>query len=282
MNCRYCGALNTEHDHRCVRCGRRLYLPSVRPDPESMPVSSRGSTVPAMQPEQSPAWQQMHSAMSEPRQESLFPQGAGTRDRLRVVEMPPSLRREGALRASATVGATRTNVSRENQQRLAFPQQSADQVLSQDSTIYCDAPVALPVHRVMAAMLDGSMMLISLGIFLVIFHIAGAQIVLNKLTLPLYLGAALATLTLYRLLWCLADTDSIGMRWSGLRLITFDGVAPARQQRFYRLLTANLSLAAGGLGLLWGLVDEEQLTWHDHMSKTFPTPRARLLRYPQR
>jgi hypothetical protein len=33
-----------------------------------------------------------------------------------------------------------------------------------------------------------------------------------------------------------------------------------------------LSLAAGGLGLLWALVDEETLTWHDHISKTFPTP----------
>jgi hypothetical protein len=26
------------------------------------------------------------------------------------------------------------------------------------------------------------------------------------------------------------------------------------------------------LGMLWALVDEEALTWHDHMSKTFPTP----------
>jgi hypothetical protein len=23
--------------------------------------------------------------------------------------------------------------------------------------------------------------------------------------------------------------------------------------------------------LLWALADEEKLTWHDHMSKTFPT-----------
>ncbi len=35
---------------------------------------------------------------------------------------------------------------------------------------------------------------------------------------------------------------------------------------------AFLSLMAGGIGLLWGLVDEETLTWHDHISKTFPTP----------
>ena len=29
-----------------------------------------------------------------------------------------------------------------------------------------------------------------------------------------------------------------------------------------------------GLGLLWALVDEESLTWQDHISHTFPTPIA--------
>jgi hypothetical protein len=33
-----------------------------------------------------------------------------------------------------------------------------------------------------------------------------------------------------------------------------------------------LSYTVGGLGLVWALVDEEQLAWHDHISKTFPTP----------
>jgi hypothetical protein len=26
-----------------------------------------------------------------------------------------------------------------------------------------------------------------------------------------------------------------------------------------------------GLGMFWALMDEEGLTWHDHMSRTFPT-----------
>jgi hypothetical protein len=38
-----------------------------------------------------------------------------------------------------------------------------------------------------------------------------------------------------------------------------------------RALSACLSFCAGGIGLLWALVDEEKLTWHDHISKTFPT-----------
>jgi hypothetical protein len=30
-------------------------------------------------------------------------------------------------------------------------------------------------------------------------------------------------------------------------------------------------LLAAGTGLIWALVDEDSLTWHDHISGTFPT-----------
>jgi uncharacterized RDD family membrane protein YckC len=61
------------------------------------------------------------------------------------------------------------------------------------------------------------------------------------------------------------------MRWTGLRLIDFDGFPADRRARSLRAISACLSFCAGGLGLLWALADEEKLTWHDHMSKTFPT-----------
>jgi hypothetical protein len=38
-----------------------------------------------------------------------------------------------------------------------------------------------------------------------------------------------------------------------------------------RQLAGLLSVVSAGLGLVWALVDEENLTWHDHISKTFPT-----------
>ncbi len=70
----------------------------------------------------------------------------------------------------------------------------------------------------------------------------------------------------------MADTDSIGMRWVGLRLLNFDGMQPNRAERLHRVATSLISTAAAGLGLVWALVDEEKLTWHDHMSRTFPSP----------
>jgi uncharacterized RDD family membrane protein YckC len=63
------------------------------------------------------------------------------------------------------------------------------------------------------------------------------------------------------------------MRFAGLHLVDFDGRAPSREQRLLRQLVTLLSTLSAGLGLIWALVDEENLTWHDHISKTFPSPR---------
>jgi uncharacterized RDD family membrane protein YckC len=141
-----------------------------------------------------------------------------------------------------------------------------------DGVIYCDAPVAVPAHRAMAAAVDASIVLMALAIFGIIFRLAGGVFVLDSKTAPIFLAAAGGVVLFYRVLWCLANGDSAGQRWAHLRLVNFDGQRPTRTQRFYRLASALLSLLAAGIGLLWSLVDEETLTWHDHISKTFPTP----------
>jgi uncharacterized RDD family membrane protein YckC len=76
---------------------------------------------------------------------------------------------------------------------------------------------------------------------------------------------------LYEALWTVSGADTPGIRFSGLQLIDFDGREPELRQRVYRLLGSLLSLAAAGIGLIWAVADEEKLTWHDHMSNTFPT-----------
>jgi hypothetical protein len=53
--------------------------------------------------------------------------------------------------------------------------------------------------------------------------------------------------------------------------VDFDGREPDRDRRGMRQVAGLLSLISAGLGLVWALVDEEKLTWHDHISKTFPT-----------
>jgi uncharacterized RDD family membrane protein YckC len=76
---------------------------------------------------------------------------------------------------------------------------------------------------------------------------------------------------LYKLLWTVAGRDTVGMSVAGVRLVDFDGNPPSRERRYQRLLGSFISALAGGIGLIWALVDEDRLTWHDHMSSTFPT-----------
>jgi len=142
-----------------------------------------------------------------------------------------------------------------------------------EGAIYCDAPVAIPAHRAMAAAMDGSLVAIALAAFELVFHFFGGEVILSGKTLPMYLGVVAGVLLLYKVLWGLSNGDTPGMRWADLTLVNFDGQRPTRTQRLMRAAFGVLSLLAGGLGLLWTLVDEETLTWHDHISKTFPTPR---------
>ena len=141
-----------------------------------------------------------------------------------------------------------------------------------------DVPVAIPTHRMLAAAVDLSIVVLSLGLFLGVYAgltvlLSGtSDIVIDRTTMPLLGGITLVFSLFYRFLWCLANGDTPGMRFAGLRLVDFDGRPPDREQRCVRQIAAILSLAAAGLGLVWALVDEENLTWHDHISKTFPTP----------
>ena len=141
-----------------------------------------------------------------------------------------------------------------------------------EGVIFCDAPVALPVHRAMAAILDAGVIALALAIFATVFKLAGGVFVFNAKAAPLYLAAVAGLVLFYRSLWLIANGDTAGQKWTRLRLVNFDGQRPTRTQRIYRTASGCLSLLAGGIGLLWGLVDEETLTWHDHISKTFPTP----------
>jgi uncharacterized RDD family membrane protein YckC len=125
----------------------------------------------------------------------------------------------------------------------------------------------------MAAALDGSMALIAYGLFLAVFHALGGALVLNKTNAMVFGGTLLMIGWAYGATWAIAGAETAGMHWMRLRLITFDGFPPEPRQRLLRFFSSCLSTCTV-LGLLWALADEESLTWHDHISRTFPTPVA--------
>src|SRR5205085_8789969 len=125
-----------------------------------------------------------------------------------------------------------TRRAADSQQSLEFftaPTQDHQLGMEVEAVIYCDAPVALPVHRLMAVVADASMIAIALGLFLAIFYLSGGRIVFTKGSGLLFVGVIGAVAFLYRLLWCLGDGDTPGMRFAGLRLVDFDGRRPERE-----------------------------------------------------
>jgi uncharacterized RDD family membrane protein YckC len=273
-----------------VRCGRRLHSSSTRPAPQgyspnlnapiqtaTAPALDRLSIVPNPLPQKAEPVKKEAPAVPAGReyQPFLFQEGLNGP---KVVPIPtlPGSQKSRSQKAAPHRGATRARRGspgeRPPQQDFDFPETSRASLDMQVEVICCDAPVALPAHRIIAGAADLSMILIGVGLFLGVFWVAGGDIVLNRQTGPALAGVVFGIALFYRLLWCIANVDTPGMRFAGLRLVDFDGRTPGREQRGKRQLAGLLSVLSAGLGLIWAMVDEENLTWHDQISKTFPTP----------
>lgn len=268
MTCSHCGSRNDELDHRCRRCGRK---PGDTLNGELTMYRTTGALATKLRP----------VMVAEPRitrtadlasavQGSLFPP--------KIVSMPNRAPRPKPGPATATAAVKQptrrsTRSSAEGQGEFEFfAPESKNRTLGTtvDAVIYCEAPVATPMHRALAASIDMSMILMGCGLFLIMFVLCGGEIVVNRPNLIVF-GCALALVAgTYGLFWTVAGTETVGMRWTRLRLITFDGFAPDRWQRAGRLAGMWLSLFSV-LGILWSLADEEGLGWQDHISRTFPT-----------
>jgi len=74
---------------------------------------------------------------------------------------------------------------------------------------------------------------------------------------------------LYQAIFLALDEATPGMKCAGLSLYTLDNQYPARSQRCARLGALLLSLLPVGLGLAWMLFDDDNLCWHERLSKTY-------------
>jgi uncharacterized RDD family membrane protein YckC len=153
--------------------------------------------------------------------------------------------------------------------------QSAPRTLATDvpAQVYCEQPVATPTHRLIASAMDAAMIFIAFGVFAGAAELMGGSFGEGRLFWIALAGSFTLISLFYGLIWAIAARETAGMRWTDLQLITFDGFPVEGRGRAARMAAGWLSFCSGGLGLLWALADEENLTWHDHISKTFPTVR---------
>lgn len=277
IQCLACRAQNDPAEERCTRCGKRLHLASPQAAPAGFVSRTSGASATAVAPalEAIPGGAPTITPAELPfvRQPSLFKDVLSGSKVIPIPTLTP-LRAPGEMQPRRPGHRSGPRPSRrvsDTQQALQFYSPGQAPTVVREA-IYCDAPVADPVQRLLAAALDGSLVAIGLGMFLVIFLLGGGDLVFDRQTVSLLTTVAIVITIFYRILWCLGGGDTPGMRWAGLRLVDFDGRRPGRDQRGVRQAASLLSLVSAGLGLVWALVDEENLTWHDHISKTFPTP----------
>lgn len=289
MTCQHCQTWILDDDHRCRRCGRRVRSAPPRISPNTYPIAAT-ATAPAYDFEPPPQGDTVQNASSEAapgasEQQVLF---ANTASDPRVIPFD-SLTSEAerqSIRARAAgvarpaplkaekVQLRRPRAKRQRahsgQQDLDFFRQS--EVPSQpQSHIICDAPVAPMMLRVQATVIDVLLVLTGCAMAAAVFKYMTDQFALNTHMLLLH-ALALGTIPFfYKFSWTFAGLDSIGMQLIGLRLVDFDGNPPSRARRYQRLVGGFISLSAAGIGLIWAFVDEDRLTWHDHISSTFPT-----------
>jgi len=60
-----------------------------------------------------------------------------------------------------------------------------------------------------------------------------------------------------------------GMRYAQLSLCTFDEQVPSAAQIKGRMKAMLISVLPVGLGMVWTIFDEDQMSWHDRLSKTY-------------
>jgi uncharacterized RDD family membrane protein YckC len=124
-------------------------------------------------------------------------------------------------------------------------------------------------RRLLAIAVDFALVL---GVFA-----AMAYLVLSKTaTLPglrtAEIGSAAGLLViaaLYESLFLSLTGVTAGMWYAQLRLCTFDNEIPDPAKRNTRLVALLVSIVPMGLGMVWAIFDDDHLTWHDRLSRTY-------------
>lgn len=295
MHCRYCGFNNGEDDHRCLRCGRRIGTAIAAPTG----YSGANALAPSFEANET---QDFLPLPDPPAQPARYTRAASNvilfhrtqRQRPQALALQP----QDSAPAAELIAEVRAQAPTEPEipvrpgrapRRTAKPAQPpaeqgqldflaappVQRVLKTEvpAQVYSNRPVATPVHRFVAGAMDSAMVLLGFGIFIGLSELLGANFGTGKLFWML-IGASFVLIAgFYGILFAMMGSETAGMHWTDLQLITFDGFPVDGRSRAARIASTWLSFCSVGLGLLWALVDEETLTWQDHISKTFPTIR---------
>jgi uncharacterized RDD family membrane protein YckC len=128
-------------------------------------------------------------------------------------------------------------------------------------------------RRVYAGMIDGLLVAGATAIFGYMF--LRFNPLLPQLPVTAEVAVAL-TMTLwfaYQAAFLIFCGTTPGLRATRLNVARFDGGPVSRNLRRWRIIASALSFVSLGLGYAWIYLDEDQLSWHDRITKTHLAPK---------
>jgi uncharacterized RDD family membrane protein YckC len=155
--------------------------------------------------------------------------------------------------------------------------EDADSEESSNVTHYGLYPVASMEDRRIAAVIDFACLLFAYGGFMALFSSLGGQFSATKLNAVVYTATFAVVYLQYFALFTIFGGTTPGMMFRGLQVASFSGAPPTPRQYLLRSLGYVASAAAVFAGFAWSWWDEDHLTWHDRISRTYlssPATRA--------
>jgi len=132
-------------------------------------------------------------------------------------------------------------------------------------------PVAPMWDRRIAGLIDVAFLLFACGGFLALFGSLGGHFALSKLNAAVCFTALGVVYFQYFALFTIFGGTTPGMMLRNLQVMGFSGDEPTPKQMLLRSAGYMFSAAPFLAGFLWAIWDEDGLTWHDRISKTYLT-----------
>jgi uncharacterized RDD family membrane protein YckC len=137
---------------------------------------------------------------------------------------------------------------------------------AQHSGLY---PVASIDERRLSGLIDAACLLFACGGFLALFGSLGGHFAFSKLSAAVYAASFSIVYLQYFSLFTVFGGTTPGMMLRGLHVVDFSGEDPSPRQLLLRAAGYMLSAGTFFLGFLWSQWDEDELTWHDRISRTY-------------
>jgi uncharacterized RDD family membrane protein YckC len=189
-------------------------------------------------------------------------------------EMPAPLKED----FSFTIAIGRPSKRRDEDTRMIIDVSLPPEAIAETAAAPIIAPVGmhhglLPTatidERRIAAIIDAGCLFFAYGAFLALFSALGGAFTVSKLSGAVCLATFAIVYLQYFALFTIFGGTTPGMMLRGLQVVSFTGEPPTPRQMLLRSAGYILSAGTLFLGFVWSMWDEDTLTWHDRISRTY-------------